>query len=97
VGFELRNLVAPTTITSLGPIEVDDQAFAASEITIMASKPRPASAVTQQAPLFLAMGKELSFRIDGLHLSPGEHQITIHAVTREVGPVMIDVTEKVSD
>ena len=95
VGFELRNLVAPTTMTAFGPIEIDDLSFAADEITLVASKVRPASAISSQAPLFLAMGTSLTVRIHGLHLPAGEHQITIHAITREVGAVVIDVTETI--
>lgn len=91
--FELKNMVAPTTFISLGPIEIDGEPYAADEVTVTASKPRQASAVSDKSPLLMPMGKVINIRIPGDALVSGEHEIIVHAVTREVGPVMIGVTE----
>ena len=93
--FRLKNMVAPTTIVSLGPIEIDDEPFAANQVTLTASKPRPASAVSDKSPLNLAMGQEISLQVSDETLTPGEHELIVHAVTKEVGPVIIAVTEHV--
>lgn len=93
VVFQIKNLVAPTTLVSLGPIEIDDRSFAPDEIEIVASKARQASAVTEKNPLFLAMSKGITIRLNRVQLPAGEHRLLVHAITREVGPVVIDVTE----
>ena len=91
--FRLKNMVAPTTIVSLGPIEIDNEPYAADQVTITASKPRLASAVSDKAPLYLDMRKEVSFHVSGETLTPGEHELIVHAMTKEVGAVIIAVTE----
>jgi len=88
-------MVAPTTIVSLGPIEIDNEPYAANQVTFTASKSRPASAVSEKSPLDLGMGKEISLHVSGETLTPGEHELIVHAVTKEVGPVIIAVTEHV--
>lgn len=92
-GFKLKNTVAPTTIVSLGPIEIDDEPYAANQVTLTASKARLASTVSDNSPLHLQMGKEISLHVDGETLTPGEHELIVHAMTKEVGPVIIAVTE----
>lgn len=91
--FRLKNMVAPTTVISLGPVEVDGVPFASNQLLITASKPHPASVISERKPLQLPMGKEITIQIDAPPLTPGEHQLAVHAVTREVGAVVIDITE----
>ena len=93
--FRLANRIAPTTILSLGPIEVDGELFAPNQIVVRSSKPRPANAIRESAPLFLNMGKVVSISIPGVRLPPGSHQIIIHAITKEVGPVSIEFDETI--
>lgn len=94
--FRLANRIAPTTIVSLGPIEIDDEIFAPDQILVTASKARPASAIHEQAPFFLRMGKKMTLSIPGEYLEPGKYQVVLHAITKEVGPVSIEFEETVS-
>ena len=96
IEFRLANHIAPTTILSLGPVEVDGELFAPDQIMVRSSKPRPASAIRETTPLFLNMGKEMSISIPGKQLPPGRHEITVHALTKEVGPVTIEFDETIS-
>lgn len=91
--FRIKNTVAPTTIVSLGPIEIDNEPYAANQVTLTASKSRLASTISDSSPLNLKMGKEISFHVEGETLPSGEHELTLHAMTKEVGPVIIAVTE----
>jgi len=93
--FRLKNMVAPTTIISLGPIEIDNEPYAANQVTLTASKSRPASVVSDKSPLNLAMGQEISLHVSGDTLTPGEHELIVHAMTKEVGAVIIAVTESI--
>ena len=91
--FRLKNTVAPTTIVSLGPIEIDNELYAAGQVTLTASKSRLASTVAEKTPLHLEMGKEIYFHVAGESLLPGVHELILHAVTKEVGSVIIAVTD----
>ncbi len=88
--FRLINRVAPTTIVSLGPIQVDDVLLAPDEILVSASKSRPASAIREQSPFYLRMGKQIALSAPGKYLDPGEHHVALHLITKEVGPVAIE-------
>ncbi len=96
-GFEFRlaNRIAPTTIVSLGPLEMDGMLFAPEQILVKASKIRPASAIHEQAPFYLRMGKKMTIAIPHEHLRSGEHHIILHVITKEVGPVSIEFTETI--
>jgi len=93
--FKLANRIAPTTILSLGPIEVDGEVFAPDQVVVHTSKSRPASAIREDAALFLNMGTVMTLSIPGKRLPPGRHQIVVHALTKEVGPVSIEFDETI--
>ncbi len=93
--FALQNSIAPATIVSIGPVEIDGVPYAPGDITLTASKPRRASAVTEGAPLLFEMGARVTLHVAGAFLSPGAHEVSLHAITREVGPVLIEFNESV--
>jgi len=93
--FRLANRIAPTTIVSLGPIEIDGELFAPDQIMVSASKKRLASTIHEQSPFFLRMGKKMTLSVPGKCVEPGEHQVIVHAVTKEVGPVSIEFEDTV--
>lgn len=95
--FCLANRIAPTTILALGPIEVDGELYAPSQIMVTASKSRPASTIHEQSPFFFRMGKKMTLSVPGEQLSSGSHRVIVHAVTKEVGPVSIEFEEKVPE
>ena len=93
--FKLANRIAPTTILSLGPIEVDGEVFAPNQVVVRNNKSRPANAIRENAPLFLNMGNVVSIAIPGRRLSAGKHRVIVHALTKEVGPVSIEFDETI--
>jgi len=95
VRFVLQNGIAPATIVSIGPVEIDGVPYAPGDITLTASKPRRASAVTASAPLLFDMGMRVILHVASAALPPGEHEVALHAITREVGPVLIAFTASV--
>ncbi len=90
--FQLKNRVAPTTIVSLGPVEIDGEPHAADDVTITASRLRIASQVDSQSPLFLAMGRKVTINVKSDNKLNGKHELLVHALTKEVGAVVIGVT-----
>lgn len=93
--FKLRNMVAPATVVALGPVEVDGVPYAADQVTLTASRPRLAEEVTAKQPFHLPMGREILVRVRGSKLARGAHQLAVHAVTREIGAMVIDFTDAV--
>ena len=93
--FCLANRIAPTTILALGPIQVDGELYAPSQIMVTASKSRLASTIHERSPFFFRVGKKMTLSISGKQLSPGPHQVILHAITKEVGPVSIEFEEEV--
>ena len=93
--FQLANHIAPTTILSLGPLEVDGELFAPDQILVTASRPRPASAISEKSPLFLDISRRLTISIPGHRLPSGPHQVLLHAITKEVGPVAIEFDDSI--
>ena len=87
--FKLKNTVAPATVIVFGPVEIDGEPVAADQVTITASKPRKASTISTQAPLIFSMGNEISIRVEEHELGAGEHEILVHAQTKEVGAIVI--------
>ena len=96
ISFQLTNKIAPTTLVSLGPVEIDDALYAPDQLTITSRHPRSAADIHERAPLFLPMGKRLLLSLVPGKLNQGNHHVVLHAVTREVGSVMIEFDDAVT-
>ena len=90
LSLKLTNRIAPTTLVSLGPIEIDDNLYAPDRVTVIASRPRSANEITERSPLVLPMGKTITIQVAPSTLKPGRHHVVIHAITQEVGSVSIE-------
>ncbi|MBX7235019.1 MAG: hypothetical protein K1X65_11575 [Caldilineales bacterium] len=93
--FKLRNMVAPATVVAMGPVEVDGVPYGPNQVTLSAGRPRPASAITHKQPFLLQMGREVLVKVRGARLERGAHQVALHALTREIGPLVIDIDDSV--
>ena len=91
--FRLKNVVAPTTVLSLGPLEVDGQVYSPNLVTLTRRKPRQGSSITTRSPFPLLLGKEVIISVTGDRLGAGQHNVVVRALTREIGPVVIDISE----
>ena len=96
IEFKLRNTVAPATVIGLELVEVDGVSYGGAQITLTASKPRLATAVSSKAPFPLPIGREVSVRVRGVALAQGAHQVLMHVVTREIGAVVFAVSDWIS-
>ncbi len=83
--FLLRNTFAPGTVHSLS-VEVDSKVVPPESVRLQmgASAPLRADALSEAAPLLLAVGSDLRVEIQWPTLP---HSIRIRAVTREVGEI----------
>jgi len=92
----LKNVIAPATISGFVGLEVDGRAVDAAGITVIApnGNPRRADDVSAMSPLVFPTGAVVTLRVNDRPLGAGVHQLTIHVVAKEVGPVSIPVSDQ---
>nr|HID13613.1 hypothetical protein [Anaerolineae bacterium] len=93
--FDIRNTIAPATITAFTGLDVDGQAMDPAQVALIppSGNPRPMSEVSTQAPLLFPIGATVTLRVAGKTLEPGPHEIVIRVVVQEVGPLDIPVSD----
>ncbi len=93
--LDLRNSIAPATITAFTGLNVDGQVVTPAHVTIIppSGNPWTTSEISAQAPLLFPVGVTVTLRIAGKTLEPGPHEFTIHIVVQEVGPLDIPVSD----
>lgn len=95
--FDLKNLIAPATITGLSGLDVDGRARDDSAVTIMppSGNPRPADRLSTSRPLHFPVGAVVSFHVPGEPLESGEHEIILHIELKEIGSLRIPVSDTI--
>ena len=93
--LDLKNVIAPGTISAFIGLDLDGQPVDPVQITLVppGGNPRAASRVSPQAPLQFPVGATVTLRVAAATLTPGSHELAIHVVVREVGPLDIPVTD----
>jgi len=93
--LELQNTIAPATITAITGLDLDGQTIDAGRITLLPpdGHPRPASEVSAGAPFMFPVGAIVTLRVAGQELKPGPHQLDIHIIVQEVGPLDIPISD----
>jgi hypothetical protein len=96
--FDLKNLVAPGTISAGTGLEVDGQTVDLAQVTITSANGRPRSIdkISPQAPLLFPVGAAITVHVAGQMLEPGSHELVIRVVIQEVGPLDIPIHDKVA-
>ena len=95
--FELKNLIAPATITEVTCLHVDGIARddAALAIVPPSGNPRPADRVAGSRPLDFPVGTVVTIRVSGEPLSSGTHHIALCIKLKEIGSLEIPVSDTV--
>ncbi|HEY68377.1 MAG: hypothetical protein DRI79_01230 [Chloroflexi bacterium] len=93
--FDIENTIAPANIVAFTGLDVDGQPVDPSQVTVVppSGDPRTMSQVSAQAPLLFPIGATVILRVAGKTLDPGPHELTIHVVVQEVGPLDIPVSD----
>lgn len=95
--FQLKNNLAPGTITAFKPVLVDGQPCDPDKT--FATKGTESVAVSQISAshtLTFALNVITSIVVKGAPLSPGQHTITLDVMTREAGQLKWDFTDTVA-
>jgi hypothetical protein len=93
--LDLKNLIAPGTITAFTGLDLDGQAIDSPQVTIVppSGSPRPLDDISAQAPVLFPVGATVTLCVAGQALEPGPHELTIHVVVQEIGPLDIPVSD----
>jgi hydroxymethylglutaryl-CoA reductase (NADPH) len=94
----LRNSIAPGVIVAFTGLDVDGQSVRASQITVTLPNgdTRPASEISTDAPLPFPADATITLRTVGQTLNSGPHELAIHVVVQEVGPLELPISDMVA-
>ena len=95
--FELKNLIAPATITEINGLEVDGEPIDESLVTLVppSGNTRPMGQVSSGTPLHFPVGLVVTVRVASRSLELGEHEVVLHIVAKEIGSLAIPVSDTV--
>jgi len=96
--IDLTNSIAPAVITAFTRLNVDNHMLDPAQVTLVLSDGdvHAAAKVSPDAPLAFPLGETITVRVDDQTLEPGPHEITVHVVVQEVGPLEIPITDALS-
>jgi len=96
-GFELalKNNLAPGTLIGMGPLAIDDATYAPEAIHIKSPQGEwQGNEISNKNPVTFGMNAEVKISVQGSPLVPGEHHVVFSVMTREIGRVEFDVTDR---
>jgi hypothetical protein len=93
--FDLKNLIAPATITSVESLEVDGEKIDDSQVTIVppSGNARPIERISSARPLDFPVGVVVTLHVSDETLEPGKHDLTLHLDVKEIGSLDIPVSD----
>lgn len=93
--LDLKNMIAPATITACTGLDVDGQTTAPEQLTLVAANgnPRPAERLSRQAPVRFPVGAAVTLHVAERSLQPGHHELLVHIMTQEIGPLDIPISD----
>lgn len=93
--LDLKNSIAPATIVAFTGLDVDGQATDPADVTLVTpgGDRRMMSDVSTQSPLMFDVGTTITLCVSGKGLEPGLHELVIHVIVQEVGPLEIPASD----
>ena len=96
--FDLKNLIAPATITRIDGLELDGERLDASSAAIVLPRgtSRPLNQVSPGRPVEFPVGTVVTVDVSHQALEPGEHSMAIRVQVKEIGSLEIPFSDTVS-
>jgi hypothetical protein len=97
-GFRLtmRNHLAPATLNGVG-LTVDSMPVDPHALAVVVGETRTlAPSITAETPLAFPTNTPTVLEVTGAPLAPGPHRLAVLAITREIGPVTIEVSDDIA-
>ena len=99
-GFQLslRNTLAPGTILSLSPLQIDGRNVPLANIEIITGDNAPvrASDISLEQPKAFPLNVLVTFRVVDQPLTPGNHRVTVIVNTKEADELKIDAEDSIA-
>ena len=95
--FDLKNLIAPATITEVEGLDVDGEAIDDSLVAVVppSGNSRPISQISSGTPLHFPVGVVVTLRVASEPLELGQHELTLHLTVKEIGSLDIPISDTV--
>ena len=96
--FDLKNLIAPAIITGVDGLEINGEKVDDSQVVIVppSGNARPIERISSGRPLRFPVGQVVTLHVSGETLEPGEHVLTLHVDVKEIGPLDIPVSDRIT-
>ncbi len=96
-GFDLKNVIAPATITRMSGLEVNGKRVDDGKVLIVppSGNSRPIGQISPERPLCFPVGMVIRLHVSDETLGPGVHQITLHVDVKEIGSLEIPVSDRI--
>lgn len=96
--FDLKNLIAPATITRIDGLEVDGKKVDDSRVTIVSpsGSSRPIGQISPGTPLQFPVGVVVTLHVSGETLEPGQHDLAVRVEVKEIGSLDIPVSDTIA-
>jgi hydroxymethylglutaryl-CoA reductase (NADPH) len=94
--FQIRNTLAPGTISAIVPLVVDGTTYPLTGTVIMAKETITASEISKEKLVIFPINSVVTMMVKGVKLAAGEHTIVIGVMTREAGELKWDVADTVA-
>ena len=98
-GFQLslRNMLAPGTILSLSPLQIDGRDVPLTNVEIITGDTAPvrASDISLAQPKAFPLNVLIMFRVIDQPVTPGPHRVTVTVNTKEAGELKIDAEDSI--
>jgi hydroxymethylglutaryl-CoA reductase (NADPH) len=94
--FQIRNTLAPGTITAVEPVVVDGVAHLLADTLVVAKESIPATDINKERPVVFSINSLVTISVNGARLTAGEHTVVIGVQTKEAGELKWDVTDTVA-
>jgi hypothetical protein len=96
--FDLKNLIAPATITRIDGLEVDGKKVDDSRVTIVSptGSSRPIGQISPGTPLQFPVGVVVTLHVLDETLEPGQHDLAVRVEVKEIGSLDIPVSDTIA-
>ncbi len=95
--FDLKNVIAPATITEVGGLDVDGEKIDDAQVSIVppSGNLRPIGQISSGRPLVFPVGVVVTLHVSDETLEPGRHDLTLHVDVKEIGSLDIPVSDRI--
>jgi hydroxymethylglutaryl-CoA reductase (NADPH) len=94
--FQIRNTLAPGTITAVEPVVADGAVHPVADILLVTKDTMPAAEISKEHPVVFGINTVVTMIVKGAQLAAGEHTVVMGVQTKEAGELKWDVTDTVA-